>query len=374
MFLKADLDHGGGDAELGRRDEARRRRLSRGQRGEGVDDEIEHDERGGHEQQIGVVDQRADVQTRAEHDEEERDEEALRDAADLSRQALRSSDRGHDEAHAESAEEHAGPALLRDPRQTEEHGQRETQIQRPAASLGALAQTVNPGARAQRAGDEEDDQRTRGDEQAAECGVGGPAGLEHERNGEDRCHVGDRDLRDDDQRLWAVELSFLQRRQHDRRRARGQKDAVHGGMAGPGELGRDQATERRGDRGHARRQRAGSEGARRRRSRSGTCMPTVSISMAKPASARNDTVASSASMTSRPLRPRTTPARISPTTTGTNARRLAASSGPARPAATISARSPRLTWSRGSRSRRAPAPARRADPRRCRAGRGRRAG
>ena len=38
-------------------------------------------------------------------------------------------------------------------------------------------------------------------------------------------------------------------------------------------------------------------------------MPTVSISMAKPASARNDSVALSASMTSSPLRPRTTPAR-----------------------------------------------------------------
>jgi hypothetical protein len=82
---------------------------------------------------------------------------------------------------------------------------------------------------------------------------------------------------------------------------------------------------------------------RRRRSRSGTFMPTVSISIAKPASDRNDTVALSVSMTSRPPRPRMAPARISPTTTGTNARRLAASNGPARPAATISARSPRLT-------------------------------
>jgi hypothetical protein len=87
----------------------------------------------------------------------------------------------------------------------------------------------------------------------------------------------------------------------------------------------------------------GAEARRRRRSRSGMCMPTVSISMAKPASAKNETVALSTWMTSRPLRPRMTPATISPTTTGTNARRLAASKGPARPAATISARSPRLT-------------------------------
>ena len=98
-------------------------------------------------------------------------------------------------------------------------------------------------------------------DQAADSGVGSSAGLEHEGNGEDRCHVGDRDLRDHDQRLWAVELSFLQRRQHDRRRARGQQDGIHGDMAGPGQLGDDQAAKRRRDRGHARRQRAPSEGA-----------------------------------------------------------------------------------------------------------------
>jgi hypothetical protein len=69
---------------------------------------------------IGLVDQCADIQTRAEHDEEEWDEGAFRDAADLRRQTLRSSDRGHDESHAKSAEEHAGAALLRDPGQTEE--------------------------------------------------------------------------------------------------------------------------------------------------------------------------------------------------------------------------------------------------------------
>jgi hypothetical protein len=58
-------------------DEARRRLLARGQRGESVDDYIEHGERGGHEEQIGVLDQRPDVQAGAEYDEEEWDEEAL---------------------------------------------------------------------------------------------------------------------------------------------------------------------------------------------------------------------------------------------------------------------------------------------------------
>jgi hypothetical protein len=87
---------------------------------------------------------------------------------------------------------------------------------------------------------------------------------------------------------------------------------AYGDMAGPRELGDDQATQRRSDRSHARRQRARSEARRRRRSRTGTCIPTVSISMAKPASARNDSVALSGWTTSRPLRPRRTPATISP--------------------------------------------------------------
>ena len=91
----------------------------------------------------------------------------------------------------------------------------------------------DPGARAQRSGEEEDDQGARGDKQAANRGVGGLAGLEHEGNGEDRCHVGDRNLGDYDQRLWAVELSFLQHRQHDRRGARGQQNGIDGDMTGP---------------------------------------------------------------------------------------------------------------------------------------------
>ena len=100
-----------------------------------------------------------------------------------------------------------------------------------------------------------------GDQEAADDGVGGPAGLEHEGNGEDRCHIGDGDLGDHDHRLRAVEPSLLERRQDDGRRAGGEKDGVDGDMAGPRELGHDQATQRRGDRGHGRRQRAASEAA-----------------------------------------------------------------------------------------------------------------
>ena len=138
VFLQSDLYHCGGDAELGRGDESRGQWLARGQGRGGVDDEIENDERGSHQQQIGVVEQRAKVQSGAKHDEEERDKEAFCDAADLSRQTLRSSDRGHDEPNAKSGQEHAGAALLRDPSQTKEHGQRETQVERPTALVGAL--------------------------------------------------------------------------------------------------------------------------------------------------------------------------------------------------------------------------------------------
>jgi hypothetical protein len=85
-------------------------------------------------------------------------------------------------------------------------------------------------------------------------------GWSTKRDGEDRRHVGDRDLGDDDECLRTVELSLLQRRQHDRRRARGQEDAVHGGVSGPRQLGHDQARERRSERGHARCKSAPSEG------------------------------------------------------------------------------------------------------------------
>ena len=99
------------------------RGAARGQRGERVDDEIEHDQRSGDQEQIDVVEERANVQMRAKHDEEERDEETFRDTADLRRQTLRSSDPSHDEPHAESSEQHAGSGLLRLPSQSEEHRQ-----------------------------------------------------------------------------------------------------------------------------------------------------------------------------------------------------------------------------------------------------------
>jgi hypothetical protein len=144
VLLKADLYDRGRHTELRARDEPRRPWLARGQRGESVNDDVQHDERDGHDEQIGVVDERPHVQPRAEDDEEERDEEAFGDAADLRRQPLRPPDRGHHQPHAESAEEHAGAALLRDPCQAEQHSQRETQVQRPTPLLGALSQLVNP--------------------------------------------------------------------------------------------------------------------------------------------------------------------------------------------------------------------------------------
>jgi hypothetical protein len=112
-----------------------------------------------------------------------------------------------------------------------------------------------------RSSDEEDDEGAPCDEEAPEDGVGGPARLEHERDREDRCHIGDGDLGDHDHRLWAVEPSLLEGRQDDGRRAGGQKDGVDGDMARAGDLGDHQAAERRDQPGHRRRERAPGEAA-----------------------------------------------------------------------------------------------------------------
>ena len=98
----------------------------------------------------------------------------------------------------------------------------------------------------------------------------------------------------------------------------------------------------------------------RRASRSGRCMPTVSISIAKPTSARNEIVGSVGSTTPSTSGPTRMPARISPTTTGTKLRPSSPSSGPPRPASTITTASeaecpPQLT-SRPGRAARRPTP------------------
>ena len=89
-------------------------------------------------------------------------------------------------------------------------------------------------------------------------------------------------------------------------------------------------------------------------SRRGRWVPTTNISMANPTSDRNAVVGSAGSIHSRPVRPSSTPAAISPTTSGNTSRGSPASSGPASPAATMSASSPKLTralWARRATSR-----------------------
>ena len=71
-------------------------------------------------------------------------------------------------------------------------------------------------------------------------------------------------------------------------------------------------------------------------------MPAANISIANPTSARKAVVGSAGSSQRKPLIPITTPARSSPTTTGTSACLPNASSGPARPARTIRARTPNV--------------------------------
>ncbi len=80
-----------------------------------------------------------------------------------------------------------------------------------------------------------------------------------------------------------------------------------------------------------------------RLSRSGRCIPTVSISIAKPISPRNATVPFAGFTASSTAGPTITPARISPITTGTNQRPATPSSGPPSPASTITISVSKLT-------------------------------
>ncbi len=80
---------------------------------------------------------------------------------------------------------------------------------------------------------------------------------------------------------------------------------------------------------------------RRRWSRSGMFVATMNIKSAKPMSARNASVGSVATMVRVPVRPKITPAAISPITTGgANLPGRSASIGPSNPMATTSARIP----------------------------------
>ena len=80
-----------------------------------------------------------------------------------------------------------------------------------------------------------------------------------------------------------------------------------------------------------------------RGSRSGRCIPTVSISIAKPISPRNAIVPLAGFTASSTAGPTRMPARISPITTGTNRRPATPSSGPPSPASTITISVPKLT-------------------------------
>lgn len=84
----------------------------------------------------------------------------------------------------------------------------------------------------------------------------------------------------------------------------------------------------------------------RRGSRSGRCMPTVSISIAKPTSPRKEIVVSAGSTAPSTAGPTTIPAAISPIITGTKRVPTTPSSGPASPASTITVNVPKSICSR----------------------------
>jgi len=102
----------------------------------------------GGDAEIGLADERTDVKTRPKHDEEQWGQGSLPRRPGPAPTGASAADRGHDESEGEPTEQHAGSALLRDSRQTEEHRQRDTQ---PAPNRVASSAFADGGSRGGRA-------------------------------------------------------------------------------------------------------------------------------------------------------------------------------------------------------------------------------
>src|SRR5947209_3093931 len=76
-----------------------------------------------------------EVDLRAEHHEEDRYEEAVRDADQLAGEALRAAQGGDGEADGEGRNERARADTLRDPGQSEDGDQRQPQVEGPLPVL-----------------------------------------------------------------------------------------------------------------------------------------------------------------------------------------------------------------------------------------------
>ncbi len=84
----------------------------------------------------GVGHKPAHIQACPEHDEVERDEEAIGDAAHLRGETFRAPDRRDHETRAKAGDQDARPPLLGKPREQEQDEQRQAQIERPVTLPG----------------------------------------------------------------------------------------------------------------------------------------------------------------------------------------------------------------------------------------------
>ena len=118
---------------------------------------------------------------------------------------------------AESGDQQADTGLLGDRGQCEQADQRHSELECPAALAGARTKLRDPSAPAQGVSDR-CEQRERCEH--GERAEGRPAdlgGLQHERQRDDRQHVGDRHLSDGGGELLLVKRGLLHQRQNDRR-------------------------------------------------------------------------------------------------------------------------------------------------------------
>ena len=200
--------------------------------------------------------ERAHVDPRTEHDEEERDEEAVADAGHLAREPLGPLDGGDDETDREPGDQDARAGSQCQPGEAEQHDQRQAQVESPAPVPREVSDLVEPARRADDADPEVERDRAGCDcartEQRAESVRRG----ERQRNRDDGRHVGDRHLRGDDQPLFPLEqVRLLEARDEHRGRPARENDGIHGSVREPGDLGRcdsrergEDACDRRGDR------------------------------------------------------------------------------------------------------------------------------
>ena len=122
--------------------------------------------------------------------------------------------------------------------EAEQHDERQAQVERPAPVLREVPDLVEPARSADCADAEVEGNRTgcdraRTEQRAERMGRG-----ERQRNRDDGGHIGDRDLRGDDQPFFPLEqVRLLEARDEHRGRSAREDDGIHGSVREPGDLG-----------------------------------------------------------------------------------------------------------------------------------------